>query len=32
MDYRTINNNSVNLIRAFDKNSEKEVLQYAVGI
>lgn len=31
MDYRTINNNSVNFIRAFDKNSEKEVLQYAVG-
>ena len=31
MDYRTINNYSANIIRTFDKNSGKEVLQYAVG-
>lgn len=31
MDYRTINNYASNIIRAFDKNSGKEVLQYAVG-
>ncbi|MBQ2937907.1 MAG: HpcH/HpaI aldolase/citrate lyase family protein [Clostridia bacterium] len=31
MDYRTINNYAANIIRAFDKNSGKEVLQYAVG-
>lgn len=31
MDYRTINNYSANIIRPFDKNSGKEVLQYAVG-
>ena len=31
MDYRTINNYAANIIRSFDKNSGKEVLQYAVG-
>lgn len=31
MDYRTINNYAANIIRTFDKNSGKEVLQYAVG-
>lgn len=31
MDYRSINNYKTNIIRAFDKNSGKEVLQYAVG-
>lgn len=31
MDYRSINNYSANIIRDFDKNSGKEVLQYAVG-
>lgn len=31
MDYRSINNYSANIIRAFDKNSGKEVLQYAIG-
>lgn len=31
MDYRTINNYSANIIRNFDKNSGKEILQYAVG-
>lgn len=31
MDYRTINDYSANIIRTFDKNSGKEVLQYAVG-
>lgn len=31
MDYRTINNYAANIIRPFDKNSGKEVLQYAVG-
>lgn len=31
MDYRTINNYSANIIRTFDKNSGKEVLQYAIG-
>ena len=31
MDYRTINNYSANIISPFDKNTNKEVLQYAVG-
>lgn len=31
MDYRTINNYSANIIGSFDKNSGKEILQYAVG-
>lgn len=31
MDYRTINNYAANIIRNFDKNSGKEILQYAVG-
>lgn len=31
MDYRTINNYSASIIRNFDKNSGKEILQYAVG-
>lgn len=31
MDYRTINNYAANIIQSFDKNSGKEVLQYAVG-
>lgn len=31
MDYRTINNYSANIIRPFDKNTNKEVLQYAIG-
>lgn len=31
MHYRTINSNSSEIIRDFDKNSGKEVLQYAVG-
>lgn len=31
MDYRTINNYSASIISPFDKNSNKEVLQYAVG-
>lgn len=31
MDYRTINNYDEKIIRPFDKNSGKEVLQYAVG-
>lgn len=31
MDYRTINNYSASIISPFDKNSGKEVLQYAVG-
>lgn len=31
MDYRTINNDSSNIIRTFNKNSGKEILQYAVG-
>lgn len=31
MDYCNINNNSASIIRPFDKNSNKEVLQYAVG-
>lgn len=31
MDYTSINKNSVEIIRPFDKNSGKEVLQYAVG-
>lgn len=31
MDYRTINNYSANIIRPFDKNSGKEILQYAIG-
>lgn len=31
MDYLTINNYSASIIRPFDKNSSKEVLQYAIG-
>lgn len=31
MDYRSINNYSASIISPFDKNSSKEVLQYAVG-
>ncbi len=31
MDYRTINNYEANIIRTFDKNSSKEILQYAIG-
>lgn len=31
MDYRTINNYSANIMRTFDKNSGKEILQYAIG-
>jgi len=31
MDYLTINNYSASIISPFDKNSSKEVLQYAVG-
>ena len=31
MDYQTINNSSENIMRPFDKNSGKEILQYALG-
>lgn len=31
MDYRTINSYDANVIRTFDKNSSKEILQYAIG-